>query len=377
LDEHSALREYFARFFEPSTVPDHAACGAFLTKALLSAPLRPRVKRDKQDSLGRAWELAEHRATNGIYSVIFKVLFACDYANQTCFVLVVFAGKYLPACYTEEGFVHFSRRSGSSSSFVSSSGRPQTAPLSATCTLGASARLSWPSTAAVAAATEAATAAATAAATTAAAVDAVADARPQQTVRIYAKNGVHSNVWSALASVPVTSTTAPAAAARKKAARTRKAPVWHDGSVVSAKQHTAKHANSTEAAALAHTAHGLRGSSENNVVERSCQRQRPRTAHAKSDTAPSQQQQQQQQQAKSQPLLTLSRRKRWEVCNSSDISADLTVTNTAHGTRRVTLLSQHTGSSGGSVDAVPTAVKYRRPRTASARMASDANIVVL
>eukprot|EP00953_Heterococcus_sp_UTEX-ZZ885_P012575 7209-Heterococcus_DN1.PRE.1 len=89
LDEHSALREYFARFFEPSTVPDHAAYGAFLTKALLSAPLRPRVKRDKHSSLGRAWELAEHRATNG---------------------------KYLPAYYTEEGFVHFSRRSGSSSS---------------------------------------------------------------------------------------------------------------------------------------------------------------------------------------------------------------------------------------------------------------------
>jgi hypothetical protein len=87
LDEHSALREYFARFFEPSTVPDHAAYGAFLTKALLSAPLRPRVKRDKHSSLGRAWELAEHRATNGMYSAILRSFVVYGCANQICFML--------------------------------------------------------------------------------------------------------------------------------------------------------------------------------------------------------------------------------------------------------------------------------------------------
>jgi hypothetical protein len=274
-------------------------------------------------------------------------------------VLVLVAGKYLPSCYTEDGFVHFSRRSCSSSSLVNSSCRPQTAPLSATCTLGATTRTSCLATAAAAAT----------------AVDAAADARPQETARIYATTGVHSNVWSALATVPLTSTAAPAATARRKVARAQQAPVWHDGSIVSIAQRTTKHAS--------RTAHQLRSSSENNAVQCNSQRERPSTAHAKSGTVRSQQQQQQQQQqqhAKPQTLLTLSRRKRWGVCSSSDISADLTVTSTANGPRRVTLLSQHTASSSsGSNDAAPIAVRHRRPRTASARLisASEANIIVL
>ncbi|KAG5176622.1 hypothetical protein JKP88DRAFT_334873 [Tribonema minus] len=93
------VRPVFEQIFEPGISLHTLGLDAFVDRTLLSPPMRPRVKRNKSDSLEAAWELAFHRRINVIIIV-----------DTQCRACTRPADRHLPKGYTTQDFVHFSRR---------------------------------------------------------------------------------------------------------------------------------------------------------------------------------------------------------------------------------------------------------------------------